>query len=157
MTGMKILTYDEVDKKQIPIMGLNCFGSVLNPDAIDKTRRLDPRMSDFLSLYAVEDRRILGQVGVHIIDTLTKRGKEKVGGIWGVCTHPSVAKMVKIAVNSFLVKVKKQSSWLIGLFLHCLWQCQVSFRYVTGISRISSLLDRNFRRPDQRKLHRLSQ
>ena len=48
-------------------------------------------MFPFFAIYAVEDDQILGQVGVFRLPMVSTEGREDVGGVWAVSTHPQHA------------------------------------------------------------------
>jgi GNAT superfamily N-acetyltransferase len=63
----------------------------LTPEHVISLRRTDPRPFPGLAVYAVEDNIVLGQVGVFRLPMISTRGREDVGGIWAVSTHPEYA------------------------------------------------------------------
>jgi predicted N-acetyltransferase YhbS len=54
-------------------------------------RRTDPRPFPCLAIYAVEDGTVLGQVGIFRLPMISTEGREDVGGVWAVSTHPQHA------------------------------------------------------------------
>lgn len=89
---MKILEYDEVDEQQVLEMNLRCFGWFFTSEQVRKIRKLDGCVSDYFALYAVEQEKVLSQVGVSTVNTRSANGIEKIGYIWGVCTRPNAAR-----------------------------------------------------------------
>jgi len=51
-------------------------------------RQSDPRPFPCLAIYAVEDEVVLGQVGIFRLPMISIAGREDVGGLWAVSTHP---------------------------------------------------------------------
>ena len=88
---MKILEYDEVNALDVFQLNLLALGFALSPEHATHIRRTDPRPFPFLALYAVEDERVIGQVGVFRLPMVTTEGREDVGGVWAVSTHPEYA------------------------------------------------------------------
>ncbi len=88
---MKILEYDDVD----PLMVLNlnqlALDFALTPEMAARIRQSDPRPFSCLAVYAVEDDTVLGQVGIFRLPMISTEGREDVGGIWAVSTHPQFA------------------------------------------------------------------
>lgn len=89
---MRIVEYDEVDGQQVLEMNLRCFGWYLSPDQVKSIKKVDKHVPDYFALYAVENEKVLSQVGVVEVDTQTTSGIEKIGCIWGVCTRPMAAR-----------------------------------------------------------------
>jgi GNAT superfamily N-acetyltransferase len=89
---MKIKEYDEVDSKEVLHLNLMCLGYALTPERVSLIRMLDRRPFPFLAIYAVEDGTVCGQVGIFRLPMVTPEGREDVGGIWAVCTHPSFSR-----------------------------------------------------------------
>ena len=85
---MKILEYDEVDPLGILQLNLLALEFSLTPEHVAHIRRTDPRPFPFFAIYAVEDNQILGQVGVFRLPMVSRDGREDVGGVWAVSTHP---------------------------------------------------------------------
>lgn len=87
---MRILTYDEVDPYEVYHLTLSAFGFGLSEKWVRHARRKDPRVIEEYAIYAVEGGRPLAQViPLKMVVRLTT-GVETVGGIAGVCSHPSV-------------------------------------------------------------------
>lgn len=97
---MKILEYDAVDPFSVLDLNLLCFRFALTPEMATKIRRLDDRAFPFLAIYAVDNGRVLGQVGVFRLPVMTTAGPEDVGGIWAMCTHPAYARQ---GIGSMLI------------------------------------------------------
>jgi GNAT superfamily N-acetyltransferase len=89
---MKIKEYDEVDSWDVLHLNLMCLGYALTPERASLIRMLDRRPFPFLAIYAVEGGTVCGQVGVFRLPMITREGREDIGGIWAVCTHPSFSR-----------------------------------------------------------------
>lgn len=70
-------------------LNLSSLNFPLTPERAAKIREMDPRSFPFFALYAVIGGIVAGQVGVFRLPVVTTTGKEEVGGLWAVCTHPS--------------------------------------------------------------------
>lgn len=92
MAGMKILEYDNVDPLGVLHLSLLALDFALTPEHAAYLRRTDPRPFPCLAVYAVEDEIILGQVGVFRLPMVSSVGREDVGGIWAVSTHPEFSR-----------------------------------------------------------------
>ncbi|MGD8566015.1 MAG: GNAT family N-acetyltransferase [Candidatus Bathyarchaeota archaeon] len=92
---MKITTYRELKLRDelLPLFQ-HAFWWPFNPQEFEKIIKTDPRLEHSPVGYAaIDDNRLVGFVGVMDIATRTlERSEEKVGGIWGVVTHPAHAK-----------------------------------------------------------------
>lgn len=85
---MKILEYNDVDPLQILHLTLLALDFPLTPEHAAHIRRTDPRPFPCFTVNAVEDDRVLGQVGVFRLPMISTEGREDVGGVWAVSTHP---------------------------------------------------------------------
>lgn len=88
---MKIVEYDQVDPLQVMYLNKLALDFTLTPEKVAHMRQSDPRPLPCLAIYAVEDDVVLGQVGVFRLPMVSIRGREDVGGIWAVSTHPQYA------------------------------------------------------------------
>lgn len=88
---MRILEYDDVDPLQVLHLSLMALDLPLTPEHAAHLRRTDPRPLPCLTVNAVEDGVVLGQVGVFRLPLISVEGREDVGGVWAVCTHPEHA------------------------------------------------------------------
>ena len=88
---MKILEYDNVDPLGVLQLTMLALDFPLTPEHAAHIRRTDPRPFPCLAVYAVEDDRVLGQVGVFRLPMISRAGPEDVGGVWAVSTHPQHA------------------------------------------------------------------
>ena len=79
---MKILEFDEVDTLQVLQLNLLALEFALTPEHVNHIRRTDPRLFPFFAIYAVEDDKVLGQVGVFRLPMVSIEGREDVGGVW---------------------------------------------------------------------------
>jgi len=89
MEKIKILEYDEVDPLEVLQINLLGLDFSLTPERVNLIRNYDPRPFSFFALYAVENKNVIGQVGVFRLPMVTNDGPEDVGGIWAVCTLPT--------------------------------------------------------------------
>jgi GNAT superfamily N-acetyltransferase len=85
---MKIMEYDQVDPLSVLHLTWLALDFWLTPEHASHIRRTDPRPFPFFTVNAVEHGEVLGQVGVFRLPMVTIEGKEDVGGVWAVCTHP---------------------------------------------------------------------
>ncbi len=85
---MRILEYDDVDPVSVLQLSMLALDFPLTPEHADHIRRTDPRPFPCLAVYAVEDEVTVGQVGVFRLPMISTEGREDVGGIWAVSTHP---------------------------------------------------------------------
>lgn len=85
---MKILEYDAVDPLDVLQVNLLALEFDLTPERVAHIRQSDPRPFPFFAIYAVEDGEVLGQVGVFRLPMISNQGREDVGGVWAVSTHP---------------------------------------------------------------------
>lgn len=88
---MKILEYDEVDPFQVWYVNQLALDFALTPEKAAHIRHSDPRPFPCLAIYAVEGDLVLGQVGIFRLPMISSEGREDVGGIWAVSTHPQYA------------------------------------------------------------------
>ena len=88
---MKILNYDEVNPLQVLHLTMLALDFPLTPEHAAHIRQTDPRPFPCFTVNAVEDDRVLGQVGVFRLPMISTEGKEEVGGVWAVSTHPNYA------------------------------------------------------------------
>ncbi len=88
---MKILAYDEVDPLGVLHLTLMALDFPLTPEHSAVLRQQDPRPFPELGVYAVEGDLVLGQVGVFRLPVISTEGREDVGGVWAVSTHPEYA------------------------------------------------------------------
>ena len=85
---MKILEYNEVDPLQVLYVNMLALDHALTPEKVRRIRQSDPRPFPCLAIYGVEDGTVLGQVGIFRLPMISTEGREDVGGIWAVSTHP---------------------------------------------------------------------
>jgi GNAT superfamily N-acetyltransferase len=89
---MRVYEYDEVDPLEVLHLNLLCLDFALTPELAACMRRLDPRPFAFLGVYAKQDGRVAGQVGVFRLPVVAREGAQEVGGVWAVSTHPACAR-----------------------------------------------------------------
>lgn len=85
---MRILEYDDVDALGVLQLNMLALDFALTPEHVAHIRRTDPRPFPFFAIYAVENNQVLGQVGVFRLPMISTEGREDVGGVWAVSTHP---------------------------------------------------------------------
>lgn len=85
---MKIMEYDEVDPLQVLHLTMLALDFSLTPEHAAHIRRADPRPLPCFTVNAVENDIVLGQVGVFRLPMISTEGREDVGGVWAVSTHP---------------------------------------------------------------------
>ncbi|UCD40812.1 MAG: GNAT family N-acetyltransferase [Chloroflexota bacterium] len=88
---MEILEYNDVDPLKVMYLTQLALDFALTPEMVARIRQSDPRPFPFLAIYAVENDIVLGQVGVFRLPMISTEGREDVGGIWAVSTHPEYA------------------------------------------------------------------
>jgi GNAT superfamily N-acetyltransferase len=64
---------------------------MMTPEDAEHVRRTDPRPFPCFTVNAVEEDIVLGQVGVFRLPMISTEGREDVGGVWAVSTHPNHA------------------------------------------------------------------
>jgi GNAT superfamily N-acetyltransferase len=89
---MKILDYDEVDPLQVLHLTMLALDFPLTWEYAAHIRHTDPRPFPCFTVNAVEDDSVLGQAGVFRLPMISTKGREDVGGVWAVSTHPGHAK-----------------------------------------------------------------
>ena len=85
---MKILEYDDIDPFDAFQVSMLALEFTLTSEHAAHIRQTDPRPFPFFAIYAVEDNKVLGQVGVFRLPMISTQGREDVGGVWAVSTHP---------------------------------------------------------------------
>jgi len=88
---MKIVEYNDVDPIKVLCVNQLALEFALTPEKVAHIRQTDPRPFPCLAIYAVEDGIVLGQVGIFRLPMISTEGREDVGGIWAVSTHPQYA------------------------------------------------------------------
>lgn len=89
---MKVFTYDQVDPLQVLNLNMLALGFSLTPEHAAHIRSTDPRPFPCFAIYAVEGDTVLGQVGIFRLPMISTAGREDVGGVWAVSTHPQYAR-----------------------------------------------------------------
>ena len=88
---MRILTFDELTPAMDldrALIQLSAFDGVFTARAIDLLRRRTKVLADYAGVFAVEGRRVLGQVFVHRLPYAFREGPTVISGIAGVATRP---------------------------------------------------------------------
>ena len=88
---MNIFEYNNVDPISVLHLTMLALGFPFTPEHAAHIRDMDPRPFPFFTVNAVEDDRVLGQVGVFRLPMISMEGGEDVGGVWAVSTHPNYA------------------------------------------------------------------
>jgi GNAT superfamily N-acetyltransferase len=88
---MKILAYDDVNPLQVLHLTMLALGFPLTAEHAAHIRQTDPRPFPCFTVNAVEEDRVLGQVGVFRLPMISTEGRQDVGGVWAVSTHPNHA------------------------------------------------------------------
>jgi GNAT superfamily N-acetyltransferase len=88
---MRILEYNDVDPLSVLHLTLLALDFPLTPEHAAHIRRTDPRPFPCFTVNAVEEDMVLGQVGVFRLPMISLEGREDVGGVWAVSTHPQHA------------------------------------------------------------------
>ena len=88
---MKIVEYNHVDPLKVMYLTKLALDFALTPEMVARIRLSDPRPFPCLAIYAVEDDVVVGQVGIFRLPMISTQGREDVGGIWAVSTHPQYA------------------------------------------------------------------
>jgi GNAT superfamily N-acetyltransferase len=88
---MKILEYNDVEPLNILYVTQLALDFALTPEKVAQLRQSDPRPFPCFAIYAVEGDAVLGQVGIFRLPMVSTEGREDVGGIWAVSTHPQYA------------------------------------------------------------------
>jgi ribosomal protein S18 acetylase RimI-like enzyme len=90
--GIEILAYSELKQRNalLPLME-QAFGWPFDPAEFEKSIRMDPRLrSGSVGFCALKEGKVVGYAGVMDFTLRTVSGaEEKVGGLYGVATHPS--------------------------------------------------------------------
>ena len=89
---MKIVEYNNVDPLKVFFLNKLALDFALTPELAAHIRQTDPRPFPCLAVYAVEDDAVVGQVGIFRLPMISSEGREDVGGIWAVSTHPHYAR-----------------------------------------------------------------
>ena len=78
---MKILEYDDVDPLQVLDLTMLALDFSFTPEYAAYIRSSDPRPLPCLTVNAVEEEQVLGQVGVFRLQMISTEGREDVGGV----------------------------------------------------------------------------
>jgi GNAT superfamily N-acetyltransferase len=88
---MKILEYSDVDPLSVLHLTMLALNFPLTPEHATHIQQTDPRPFPCFTVNAVENDMVLGQVGVFRLPMISTEGREDVGGVWAVSTHPNYA------------------------------------------------------------------
>lgn len=87
---MQIRSLDEIDAQEAVRLCAIAFGWTLTESEMGRIYRRDPRYPYGPPVYAVERGRVLAQIVPMRMPVRLTTGVEAVGGLQGVCSHPSV-------------------------------------------------------------------
>jgi GNAT superfamily N-acetyltransferase len=85
---MKISEYNDVDPLEVLNLTLLALDFPLTPEHAAHIRRADPRTFSCFTLNAVEEHVVLGVAGLLRLPMISTEGREDVGGLWALSTHP---------------------------------------------------------------------
>ncbi len=85
---MDIREYDDVNPLRVLHLTMLALDFPLTPEHARYIRHTDPRPFPCFTVNAVQDEIVLGQVGVFRLPFVSVDGREDVGGVWAVSTHP---------------------------------------------------------------------
>jgi GNAT superfamily N-acetyltransferase len=88
---MNIVEYNDVDPMSVLHLTMLALDFPFTPEHAAHIRHTDPRPFPCFTVNAVEDDKVLGQVGVFRLPMVSTEGREDVGGVWAVSTHPNYA------------------------------------------------------------------
>jgi GNAT superfamily N-acetyltransferase len=88
---MKVVTYDEIDPMEALNVSLLALDFPFTHEYALHVRKTDPRAFPCLAVYAVDGDKAVGQVGIFRLPMISIDGREDVGGVWAVATHPEYA------------------------------------------------------------------
>lgn len=88
---MEIKEYDQVDPFSVAQLNKLALDFFLTPTYVAHIRATDPRPFPEFAVYMVEDGQVWGQVGIFRLPMVGAEGREEVGGLWAVSTHPQHA------------------------------------------------------------------
>lgn len=85
---MHIAEYDNVDPVSVLQLNMLALDFALTPEHVAHLRHSDPRLFPFFAIYVVENDQVMGQAGIYRLPMVSKEGREDVGAVWALCTHP---------------------------------------------------------------------
>ena len=89
---LNIVEYNDVDPMSVLHLTMLALDFPLTPEHAAHIRCTDPRPFPCFTVNAVENDVVLGQVGVFRLPMISTEGREDVGGVWAVSTHPDYAR-----------------------------------------------------------------
>jgi GNAT superfamily N-acetyltransferase len=91
--NLRIFEYNAVDPLQVLNLTMLALDFPFTPEYATHLRQTDPRPFPCLTVNAVDTTRdlVVGQVGVFRLPMISTEGREDVGGVWAVSTHPEHA------------------------------------------------------------------
>lgn len=109
---MEIVEYDNVDPIKAMYLARLSQDFAITPEMAVQIRLTEPRAFPCLAIFAVEGDTILGQLGLFRLPMVSTEGREDVGGVWAVSTHPHSARK---EIISFLLNEAHTRMRLAGL------------------------------------------
>jgi GNAT superfamily N-acetyltransferase len=85
------MEYNEIDPMSAFNLSMLALDFQLTPEHAAHIRKTDPRPLPCFAIYAVEGDKVLGQMGIFRLPMISTEGRQDVGGIWAVSTHPQHA------------------------------------------------------------------
>lgn len=106
---MEIVEYDNVDPIKVMYITRLAQDFAITPEMAVRIRLTEPRAFPCLAIYAVDGETILGQVGLFRLPMVSTKGREDVGGIWGVSTHPQYAarEIISVLLNEAHTRMRE--------------------------------------------------
>jgi GNAT superfamily N-acetyltransferase len=91
--NLRILEYNDVDPLQVLNLTMLALDFPFTPEYAAHIRQTDPRPLPWFTVNAIDAGRdlVVGQVGVFRLPMISTEGREDVGGVWAVSTHPEHA------------------------------------------------------------------
>jgi GNAT superfamily N-acetyltransferase len=91
--NLRILEYNAVDPLQVLNLMMLALDFPFTPEYVAHIRQTDPRPFPCFTVNAVDTARdlVVGQVGVFRLPMISTKGREEVGGVWALSTHPEHA------------------------------------------------------------------
>lgn len=85
---IQISEYDQIDPLEALNLNLLSRGRAFTPEQAARLRAADPRVMPCLALYALEHRKVVGQIGLLRLPLISAAGREDVGGLGAMAVLP---------------------------------------------------------------------
>jgi GNAT superfamily N-acetyltransferase len=85
---MEIVEYQDIDPLEVLFLNQLAHDMALTPEKAAHIRQTEPRAFPCLAIYAIENKTVLEQVGIFRLPVVSSEGREDVGGLWSISTHP---------------------------------------------------------------------